>query len=154
MEKQFDVIVKTRMNFLNLVNGLSIDELNKIPDGFNNNIAWNFGHIIMSQQVLCYVRAGIAPRGGELLIKKYQKGSKPESFIDAEEIEQLKKLAFSLIDDLKTDMKENKFAGYEPVSTSFGVDLNNVEDAIPYFSMHDGLHLGYAMAIRKNLSKK
>jgi hypothetical protein len=154
MEKQFDVIVKTRMNFLNLVNGLSIEELNKIPEGFNNNIAWNFGHIIMSQQVLCYTRAGIAPRTDESLIKKYQKGSKPESFIDTEEIEQLKKLAFSLIDDLKRDMKENKFAAYEPVSTSFGVDLNSVEDAIPYFSMHDGLHFGYAMAMRRNLSKQ
>jgi hypothetical protein len=154
MEKQFDVIVKTRTNFLNLVDGLTIEELNKIPQGFNNNIAWNFGHIIISQQVLCYTRAGIIPRIDESLIKKYQKGSKPESFIDVDEIEQLKKLAFSLIDDLKADRKENKFAGYEPVSTSFGVDLNNVEDAIPYFSMHDGLHLGYAMAIRKNLSKK
>jgi DinB superfamily len=149
MEKQFDVIDKTRTNFLNLVNSLTIEQLNKIPEGFNNNIAWNFGHAIVSQQVLCYTRAGIKPRVDEALIKKYQKGSKPESFIDSEEIELLKKLLFSLIDDLQTDMKENKFGNYQPVATSFGVDLNCVEDTIPYFSMHDGIHLGYALAIRK-----
>ena len=149
MEKQFDVIVKTRQNFSNLVNGLTIEQLNKIPQGFNNNIAWNFGHIIVSQQVLCYTRAGLASRIDETLTKKYQKGSKPESFIDANEIELLKKLAFSLIDDLKADMKENKFSAYQPVSTAFGVDLKTVEEAIPYFSMHDGLHLGYAQALKK-----
>lgn len=149
MEKQFDVIVKTRTNFLNLVNGLTIDQLNKIPAGFNNNIAWNFGHMILSQQVLCYSRAGLKPRADEALIKKYQKGTKPEGFIDANEIELLKGLLFSLIEDLKVDMKENKFAAYQPISTAFGVDLNNVEDTIPYFSMHDGLHLGYALALKK-----
>jgi hypothetical protein len=149
MEKQFDVIAKTRINFLNLVNGLTIEQLNKIPQGFNNNIAWNFGHAILSQQVLCYTRAGLKPRADEALIEKYKKGTKPESFIDAEEIELLKKLLFSLIDDLQTDMKENKFINYQPVATSFGVDLNSVEDTIPYFSMHDGLHLGYAQALKK-----
>ena len=149
MDKQFDVIEKTRENFLKLIEGLSIEQLNKIPEGFNNNIAWNFGHIIVSQQVLCYTRAGIASRIEESWVNKYQKGTKPESFIDAEEIEVLKKLLFSLIDDLKKDMSKNKFSGYQKVMTGFGVELASVEDAIPYFSMHDGLHLGYALALKK-----
>jgi hypothetical protein len=149
MDKQFDVIVKTRENFLNLIDGLSIEQLNKIPEGFNNNIAWNFGHIIVSQQVLCYTRAGIASRTEDWLLKKYQKGSKPESFIDSGEIELLRKKLFSLIDDLKEDMNDKKFEGYQPVMTGFGVELKSVEDAIPYFAMHDGLHLGYALALKK-----
>jgi len=149
MDKQFDVIISTRNNFLKLIDSLSIEQLNKIPERFNNNIAWNFGHMILSQQVLCYSRAGIKPRADEELIKKYQKGSKPESFIDAEEIEMLKKYLFSLIDDLRKDMADNKFSGYQKVMTSFGVELSSVEDAIPYFAMHDGLHLGYAQALKK-----
>jgi hypothetical protein len=149
MEKEFDVIDKTRTNFLNLVNSLTIEQLNKIPEGFNNNIAWNFGHAIVSQQTLCYVRAGIQPRIEDSWFKKYQKGTKHESFIDAEEIEVLKKYLFSLIDDLRKDMSENKFANYQKVMTTFGVELTSVEDTIPYFSMHDGIHLGYALALRK-----
>src|SRR5258706_11833528 len=109
MDKQFDVIINTRNNFLKLVDSLSIEQLNKIPEGFNNNIVWNFGHIIISQQVLCYVRAGIVPRLEDIWMKKYQKGTKPENFISAEEIKHLKNYLFSLIDDLKNDMAENKF---------------------------------------------
>jgi len=149
MDKQFDVIDKTRTNFLNLINSLSIEQLNKIPAGFNNNIAWNFGHVIVSQQTLCYVRAGLEPRIENSWFEKYAKGTKPESFIDAEEIDVLKKYLFSLIDDLRNDMADNKFGGYQKVMTAFGVELTCVEDTIPYFAMHDGLHLGYSLAMRK-----
>jgi len=149
MDKQFDVIHSTRTNFLELIDSLSIEQLNKIPEGFSNNIAWNFGHMIISQQTLCYVRAGIQPRVEDSWFKKYQKGTKPEIFIDSKEIETLKGYLFSLIEDLKNDMRENKFKEYQKVMTSFGVELTSVEDAIPYFAMHDGLHFGYALAMKK-----
>ncbi|UAY53009.1 DinB family protein [Ferruginibacter albus] len=149
MEKQFDVIAKTRTNFLKLIDDLTIEQLNKIPVGFNNNIAWNFGHIIISQQVLCYSRAGFAAHIEQSLINKYQRGSKPESFIDNNEIELLKEYLFSLIHQLREDMTDDKFVGYKPITTTFGVDLTCIEDVIPYFAMHDGLHLGVAQTLKK-----
>ena len=63
MDKLFDIIHAGRVKFAELVDRLSIEELNEIPEGFNNNIAWNFGHVIISQQMLCYVRAGIPSHG-------------------------------------------------------------------------------------------
>ena len=50
----FKYIRRNRELFLDLVNSLSVDQLNKIPEGFNNNIAWNFGHIVITTQALCY----------------------------------------------------------------------------------------------------
>lgn len=32
----------------------SLEQLNKIPAGFNNNLIWNIGHIIVAQQSLIY----------------------------------------------------------------------------------------------------
>ena len=57
----FKYIRRNRELFLELVNSLSIEQLNKIPEGFNNNIAWNFGHIVVTTQTLCYVRSGVKP---------------------------------------------------------------------------------------------
>lgn len=36
----------------------TIEQLNKVPDGFNSNIIWNVAHLIASQQNLCYMKAG------------------------------------------------------------------------------------------------
>jgi hypothetical protein len=36
------------------LSGYNLDQLNTIPEGFNNNLIWNIGHIIVSQQLLVY----------------------------------------------------------------------------------------------------
>ena len=68
MTKQIEIIKKTRVSLLELVKDLSTEQLNKIPDGFNNNIIWNLAHMIAAQQGVCYVRAGLAPVVGEKLV--------------------------------------------------------------------------------------
>lgn len=152
MNKLFDIIYAGRKNFVKLMDGLSIEQLNSIPEGFNNNIAWNFGHIVVSQQNLCYVRAGLTPCIEEYFIKKYQKGTKPEGFIPESEIAVLKENAFSLIEQLNTDLKADKFSGYTTFVTHFGVELTCINDAVAFFAAHDTLHLGYAMAIAKQVA--
>ena len=55
----FEFIINSRKAFIRLIDDLTIDELNQIPEGFNNNIFWNFAHIVVSTQTLSYVRTGI-----------------------------------------------------------------------------------------------
>ena len=154
MNKLFDIIYAGRRKFTELIDRLSVEQLNEILPGFNNNIAWNFGHIVVSQQMLCYVRAGLTPHIEDHFIKKYQKGTRPESFIPENEIAALKRYAFSLIEQLKADLKEDKFTGYTTFATQFGVELTGINDAIAYFATHDTLHLGYSMAITRQFSTK
>lgn len=149
MEKQISITKQTRRNFLNLIDSLSVEQLNKIPAGFNNNIAWNFGHIVVTQQLLCYTLAGAAPRIDQSLIDKYRKGTKPESFIDSDEIELLKKFSIPLIDELEKDIKTNMFDNYKPYPTSYGVELSSIEDAVNFFPVHEAMHYGVALTIKK-----
>ncbi|MEJ8844955.1 DinB family protein [Lacibacter sp. H375] len=154
MKEQFDLIRQTRARFIDLVNGLSIEELNEIPAGMNNNIAWNFGHIITAQQGLCNGLSGVELDVPDELTAGFKKGTKPEGFISQEEIEVLKEYAMSCIDELEKGLSENVFVQYKTYTTSYGYTLNNIEDAVRFVMVHDALHLGYAMAIRRNLSKK
>ncbi|OIR03425.1 DinB superfamily protein [mine drainage metagenome] len=149
MEKQINISKQTRRNFLNLIDSLSVEQLNKIPAGMNNNIAWNFGHIVATQQLLCYTLAGAVPRVDQSLIDKYRKGTKPESFIDSDEIELLKKLSISLIDELEKDIKTDIFNNYKSYPTSYGVGLSSIEDAVNFFPMHEAMHYGVALTIKK-----
>lgn len=149
MEFAIEIARHTRLNFIKLIEGLSIEQLNVIPQGYSNNIAWNFAHIVAAQQTLCYIRGNAEPRLALEAITKYQKGTRPEDFITEEELDLYKEKAFTLLDDLKADVDAQLFNNYEPVTTAFGVTLNTIEDAVAYFSTHDNLHFGYALALRR-----
>jgi hypothetical protein len=40
------------------VAALDLAQLNIVPDGFNNSIAWNIAHILVTQQLLHYKLSG------------------------------------------------------------------------------------------------
>ena len=148
-DKSIDTIQATRKLFLALVESLSIDELNIVPQGFNNNIIWNFGHVIVSQQILCYKLAGLPLKLDDTFVSKYSKGTKPEAFINDTELIFLKQKAVSLIEELVVDLEKGIFTSYTNYTTSFNVELNSVKDAVKFIAMHEGLHLGYAMALKR-----
>lgn len=140
---------QTRSNFLALVEGLSLEQLNKNPQGFSNNIAWNFGHIIVTQQLLCYTVPGFEAKMPQELIDKYRKGTKPDGDIDADELEQLMQFSVSLFEILGKDYNAGFFTSYKTYMSSYGVELTSIEDAIKFLTVHEGLHFGYAMALKK-----
>ena len=149
MNYQLHLIRKTREHFLDLMNGLSLEALNTIPDPFKNNIIWNFGHILVSQQILCYRMSGLEMKIDPLLVERYRKGSKPEAAVTEAEVDQLKAYAFPMIDQLERDVQNGMFKNFNSYTTSMGVVLNSVEDAVAYDAMHESMHYGYALAMRK-----
>jgi hypothetical protein len=44
------------------------------------------------------------------------------------------------------DYDDDFFPDYTAYSTSFGIDLKNIQDAIIFNNMHESLHFGYVMA--------
>ncbi|MGF7229845.1 DinB family protein [Arachidicoccus sp.] len=145
-------ILRIRELFIELVNGLSIEALNEIPEGFNNNIAWNFGHSIISTQGLCYLRSGVQPAMEIPLVEKYRKGSRPESFISKAEIDDLKAQAIAYLDQIKNDLASDRFKNITPYSTAtFSYEMNTIEEVITCCLAHETLHYGYALALTKRL---
>ena len=152
MQKVIDIIKQTRANFLNLVEGLTIEQLNKVPEGFNNNIIWNYAHIISAQQGLCYRLAGLPPVVDPNFVDLFKKGSKPEAFVDDEQLSHIKRMAEATITKLEFDLNDGLFGNYQPYTTSYNVTLNNIEDAVKFVAVHDAMHYGYALAQRKMVS--
>jgi hypothetical protein len=149
MQKVFEIIQQTRKNFLQLTEGLTIEQLNKIPNGFNNNIIWNYAHIISAQQTLCYKLSGLPFVADEKLVDIFKKGTKPESFVDEHQLSHIKRLSLATIEKLQIDFADNLFVNYQTYTTSFNLTLTNIEDAIRFVEIHDAQHYGYAMAQRR-----
>lgn len=153
MNKQIDTIKKVRLFLLDGIKDLSADQLNEIPPAFNNNIAWNLGHLIAAQQGVCYLRAGIKPAVDEKYIAPYKSGTKPEQYIDDNELSTIKDLMLSSLDQLQEDYQKNIFSNYTPWSTRYGVELVNIEDAIQFLAFHEGLHSAHIMALKRLVKK-
>jgi hypothetical protein len=143
----------SRQNYLNYLNKYSIDDLNKIPNGFNNNIIWNIGHIVAVFDALCYSLSGNENYSKMTFIEKYKKGTSPYTFFtEADKIE-ISNLLLSQIDKFEVDLNNNLFLNYTKYKTSFQNTLENIEDALQFNLIHEGIHYGYLMNISRNFKK-
>ena len=151
MEREIHFLEQTRRNLLAATAGLSIEQLNKIPEGYSNNVVWNVAHCLVTQQLLHYKLAGEQPYISSELIDLYRKGTKPTKTVSVEEWESIKEMLMEMPQKLKADLEAGMFKGYTEYTTSFKVTLFNIEEAIRFNLVHEGLHLGYVMAMRKLL---
>lgn len=151
MDKIIATIKASRNKLLSIVEELSTDEMNYIPAGFNNNLAWQIGHLVVTQQILCYKLSGQKYIIEEELIDSYKNGSRPEKYISAEEIDKMKGYLLSTVTQLEIDLKNGTFNNFTPytISTYPGFELNNVNDAITFMVSHDGLHYGCSIGLKR-----
>ena len=141
------VLPKTRNFFNSLIEKTPIQDLNKIPKGFNNNIIWNIGHIVVTEQLLVYKLSGLSMQVSDALIEKYKKGTKPEGDVSQNEVDEIKHLLFSTIKKTQEDYKDDMFKNYQEYTVSTtGNTLSNVDDALDFVHFHEGMHYGYVLA--------
>jgi len=149
IEKQLDILRQPRLKILNILESFSLEQLNTIPTGYNNNIIWNLGHMIAAQQGVCYKRAGVETCISDGFFQAYKPDSKPDGFVDAAGFEEIKSLFTTSLDDLKQDLEKEIFSNYPAWTTRYGVEITSIEDALAFLPFHEGLHIGYIMAMRK-----
>ncbi|AWK03372.1 DinB family protein [Flavobacterium crocinum] len=149
MSSVFEVQKTIREILLKILENHSLEQLNKIPQGFNNNIIWNIGHCVSSQQVLVYKLSGLPTMVSEEFIQKYKKGSKPEGDVSQAEVDEIKAFLSSTLEKTKNDFASGLFTDYHEYTTSMGFTLSNVQDALDFNNYHEGIHTGMAMTLRK-----
>ncbi len=146
-----NILAATRQNVLAIVEPFSVEQMNHIPPGFSNHLAWQIGHILVTQQQLCYSLSGLSGYVPMEYLKAYQRGSKPQGTVSEDEIQTIKTMLVDSVELLKNDIEAQKFLDYQTFKTGFGVSVNNVEEAILFNNSHEAMHLGYMLSIRKFL---
>lgn len=151
MNKIIEIIKMPRLGLANNIEGLSIDQLNKVPQGFNNNIIWNMGHVVATQQIVCYRRAGVEPIVDATFIDAYAPGSRPDKFVSSEELVRIQELFVTTLEQFEKGLQTDLFNNYTPWSTRYGVPINNISDIVNFLPFHEGLHVGYIWALKRAL---
>mgnify|MGYP001062159520 CR=1 FL=1 len=152
MNLHIDKLKKSRILTLKLIEGLTIEQLNKIPTGFSNNIIWNIAHLVVTQQLLCYKLSGIECKVSKEMITEFQKGAAPSYNISEEEIQTIKKHFIELPTIFEEDLEKGIFTNYHEYKTSVDVTLKNIEDAVIFNLFHEGIHLGIILQLKKLVS--
>jgi len=129
----------------------SLDQLNTIPKGYRNSIFWNVAHTIVTQQLLVYGLSNIPLLVDSDLVNTYKKDTKTVHAATEDELSRIKTLLFSSIEQTKIDYDNGVFKGYTPYTTSLNVTLSTVDEAISFNAFHEGIHLGYILAMKNSL---
>jgi hypothetical protein len=151
MDFTFDIALKTRAIFFNMLENYTLDQLNKKPEGFNNTIFWNIKHIVVTQQLLTYGLSNLPLLVTESETEDYRKGTKSKMDASKEDIELLKKQLFSTIEQTQKDYRNGVFKTFNSYTVSTKSTLTTIKEALQFNNFHEGIHLGYIIALKKGL---
>ncbi|MFY0672082.1 MAG: DinB family protein [Bacteroidia bacterium] len=139
----------TRQRITDVISNKSTEQLNRIPQGFKNNLIWNAGHCLATQNLLTYGLSGLPFDIDNEIIERYRKGSSPTEMVESGQIEIIKKELIESPKRLLNHYEASDFKQFKVYQTSYGAELKNVEQAIAFNNTHEGLHLGIMMAQSK-----
>ncbi|MDG1285218.1 MAG: DinB family protein [Flavobacteriaceae bacterium] len=151
MDWNHNIILKNRRLLSKFLEKFSLDQLNTVPKGYRNSIFWNVAHTVVTQQLLVYGLSNRPLLVDSDLVKTYKKDTKTVHEATEEELALVKTLLFSTIEQTKTDYDNGMFKNLTPYTTSLNVTLSTVDEAIRFNTFHEGIHLGYILAMKNTL---
>lgn len=149
MKNQFNILKSNRELILKIADHYSLEQLNTVPDGFKNNLVWNMAHLVVTQQLLVYRMSNLPTLVSDEMIEKYKKGTKTESVVEQAEYDAIKELMLSTVTQTQLDFEKGLFQSYNEYTTSTGFVIQSAADAMEFNSYHEGIHLGYILAMKK-----
>ncbi len=147
----FDITFKNRKILNSFLDKFTLEELNKKPQCFNNTIIWNIAHVIVTQQLLIYDLSNLPMLVSDEMVSKYRKGTKTENDVTQDEVNIIKRLLFSTVEQMEKDYEKGVFKIYNTYTTSTNSTMSCVEDAIAFNNFHEGIHLGYILALKNSI---
>lgn len=145
------VTQQNRVLLSKFLDKFSLEQLNTVPKGFKNSIFWNIAHTVVTQQLLTYGLSGQPLLIQDQLVAHYKKGTVTVHKANKKELEELKSLLLSTLEQTKIDYDNGCFKNFTPYTTSLKVTLSTIEEAIRFNVFHEGIHLGYILAMKNYL---
>ncbi|MCU6795527.1 DinB family protein [Paenibacillus sp. WQ 127069] len=145
----FNQLEFVRRLTIDAVEGISEKALDFIPEGFNNNVRWNLGHIYLVQERFAFHYAGEPVQLPDNYGRLFAKGTKPADWNEGPpkldillEIlaEQPKRIQVTLSNRFGEQVKE-------PLTTGSGLTLSTIGEFLNYTLYHEGMHFNAIRAL-------
>jgi len=149
MNGAIDMYQRLRHRIHAAATGFSEAQLFAIPDGFRNNIAWNIGHLVVTQQLLHYPLSGLEMYIDDATVAQFRKGSSPQEWETRPSMVPIFDAIEEMPRRLGEDFERGRFTTFTEYKTSAGVVLRSFEDALHFNNFHEGIHLGVILSLAK-----
>lgn len=153
MKTNLKLLKASISNISGMVKGLSVDQLNEIPEGYSNNIIWNVAHLIVTQKLLIYGLSGNELNIDDTFLSKYRKGGKPNGIVDEDECKSIVLMFEYLYPELEQDLESLDFTSFKVYPTSYNFEITNLEEALTFNNLHFGLHFAFLLKLKKSIAK-
>lgn len=144
-----DQSTEVRGYLLESANGLSPQQLLTVPPGFRNNILWNIGHVITDNCTMLYPPTGNPFPLPDHYLRWFEPGTSPENWTETPSIGEVLNAGTRMRDQLIEDCAAGRMENYTPQVMDDGAELPNIAYAIAHCNIHEAVHLGVIMAMRK-----
>jgi hypothetical protein len=137
-----ELLFRSRKFLADSLQTLPEEYWHRIPEGFSSHIAWNLGHITVTQYLLVYARCSAPCRFPESWIEKFRKGTLPQDGVVTVPPQEILSLFLDLPSQIKKDAESGLLDHYEPFVTGIGVQLDSALNALTFDAWHEGWHSG------------
>ncbi|MFD1737273.1 DinB family protein [Bacillus salitolerans] len=152
-ESIFKQFVFVRKRTLAMLDTLSVNQIDKIPTGFNNNILWNIGHIFVSTESLLYGFVREQSPIEDRYVKLFTMNTSPKNW--SGDIPSFHELKDNLTLQLERVQKEFTGRLHEEGAKPFDlgtVQFTTVAEVFNFAIWHEGLHQGTITCLNKVLN--
>jgi hypothetical protein len=141
----------TRIHMMRELEGLGDQDLLTIPDGRDDNILWNVGHLLCSLSRLTYVFSGYPLPIPEHYLGLFGKGTNARDWPMNPPVTEVLKRFEAMPEQIESDYRAGKFTEYQSLQITPTYPIDSVEEAIAFHCFHEGLHLGKILTLKESL---
>lgn len=152
----FDQILFLRNVTLFTVKDLTAEEADLIPEGFNNNILWNLGHLCYSQEKFAFHFAGESMETPQEFAQLFAMGTKPSDWTtQPPTLAELVQLLTDQPNRIRARLTDRLDEVVPNPFTIPGLTLNTIGQLLSFNMYHEGIHVQTIRMLKKlNAIKK
>jgi len=152
----FKQLAFVRSQTLKVIDGVTEEIADQIPEGFRNSIRWNLGHIYVVMERMALQHIGFPLHLPQGFKEQFENGTSPinhsgnevPTLLEIETLlsEQQERIRFALADRL-----QEKFI--PPYTTSAGMTLETPEQFLSFLLYHEGMHFSVIKLYKSLLNR-
>ena len=138
-----------RSSIYSAVEGLSSQQLHEIPTRYDNNIAWNLGHILVVQQRILYGASGLPLSVSEEMIPLYLPETSPADWESEPDADVLVAMLMPQQEQLEADYAAGRFSEgeFKGFTSRSGMTLGDIDALLAFNIYHESQHFGFIQAL-------
>ena len=137
---------------LGQLDGIEEDDWTVTPGGLSNNILWNAGHIAFYQSAFLLKHFGQPTPVPDSFKDLFKAGSKPAEWTQIPDVSEVKAVLKALPDAIAAADAAGAYAKCEPFKIGDRITMTDPMELFMFHAMHEGVHNGRIIAIKKLLA--